>query len=97
MPTYDCRKSPAFGSVKFPCPVKVLDARTNERIPEVFFLDTITGRIGRRVRGADGRLLLHPAGHHVEVWEHLRWRAVSLADGIMIAQSEGPNEQETTA
>lgn len=96
MPTFDCRREPAFGSGRFPCPVRIEDARTGERVPEVFFADTVTGRIGRRVKGPDGKLLLHPSGQFfLEHWDHLPWRAVSLADGRVVAQAEGANEPAT--
>lgn len=55
MPVYDCRKDGREpGAKSFPCNVKILDACTGERIPNVFYLATDPPQVGRFVVGPDG-------------------------------------------
>lgn len=59
---YDCRREGAEpGSLRFSCNVRVLDARTGERIPNVFYLRTSPPLVGRFVTGPDGEPMVNPA------------------------------------
>src|SRR5258708_3732215 len=62
---YDCRKEGRDPTARyFPCPVKVIDPATGERIPNVFFADTkpegANPALGRFVTDAGGLPLVSP-------------------------------------
>lgn len=108
---YDCRKEGRDPLARlFPCPVKIVDAGTGERIANVFFADTrpegAGPSLGRFVTAPDGEPMVSPQRKkrmipdgrggkkleiyydRLEVWERRPWKAVSLADGTVVAKSD---------
>lgn len=69
MPTYDARPPGNFareaGSLSFPCPVRIVDPATGQRIPNVFYARTSPPRIGRFMVGHNGEPLARPTGRKV--------------------------------
>ncbi len=65
MTIYDCRKQPVPQSRRFPCNVRIVDARTGARIPNVFYLDTHPPQVGRFLVGPDGEPLAKATGKRV--------------------------------
>lgn len=84
MPVYDCRPSGVEpGSIRFPCNVRILDARTGQRIANVFYLSTSPPRVGRFLVGPDGLPLVRATGRKIPGTrrhvENLTWAPSKMA------------------
>ena len=78
------------GSLAFPCPVKILDPVTGQRIPGVFWASTSPAKIIRFLLGPDGEPLARATGRKIKGTrkhaEQVDWVASRMPPKLLIPE-----------